>query len=532
MGCSADKPSARYTDAWIEPFLLFLHVCRYEQPYKLIATSMDMRARRLKAVGLVCCILTLVVTVSVHVMSSKKPAPAQTSEAHHPTTTVPVEVWTDSVSTGDRPTSYPMTGYVLVTQYREQLSQSVNDFFQLAHIAAGWNLKIVEPFVVSEKLGALGLPNLHRKWLTLADIYDSTALHTVMGKCLRLGGREVISSFQGFLVNATRQFVALRFLKGPNLQNNVNPRAPTVYHCNEFSLLSLDHQLNHYLEQNMELRRKAMAVHGNQYKFKGVGSVCINGWGFSMEDVRARILSTARRSHSRTQDGTIPAITVVLPEWRRVVDYSPAPFYYQDPSFSWKFQTCDVESIPHGRRVVEATDAFIDSLNLHRPVLGIHIRIERLAISDFQLHYNGRYWHTCLKALEAVIFALRHKYNLKTDNIIAMHDFSQYGSITCHAPLLCTRIKTEVLHTLDRLGIRVVNYNPANENTDRTFVSLVDMDSLIRADYLLTVGSGGYHRRLIRLFQRTHSDDAVFNLCMLGPNNTQHHLPNLNLRLS
>ncbi len=113
-----------------------------------------------------------------------------------------------------------------------------------------------------------------------------------------------------------------------------------------------------------------------------------------------------------------------------------------------------------------------------------------------------------------------------------MHDLGKFGTDRCHGPQ-CNRIKAKVLETLNKLGVRVVYYDPArfNEINDLSFISLVDMAFLTRVDYLLTLGWGGYHKKLIQLFQATHSDSVSFNVCFSGQKYTDHHLPELDVKL-
>ncbi len=56
-------------------------------------------------------------------------------------------------------------------------------------------------------------------------------------------------------------------------------------------------------------------------------------------------------------------ISVVIPEWRRITHQYPVPFYYTDTTFFWKM--CNTELLPFGDRIVDATEAFMDALNIH-----------------------------------------------------------------------------------------------------------------------------------------------------------------------
>ncbi len=415
-----------------------------------------------------------------------------------------------------------ISGYVFVRKYGDQLSQALANFFQLAYIVSGWNLKVVEPFMRSDISGLVGFPDNHS--LTFLEAYSKSSVHEEMEKCIGRGAQEVMKGVQDFLVNAARQFIVVRFDKGEKSLH----KPSGVYQCSG-SPLPLERELNRYLDHSMWLRTKANLVHGGQYKFKGLHTMCVNGWNFSMEDVHAQIVSTVKSlSFHRPRR---KAITVVIPEWRRVSNIVPTRYYYQDTSFTWK--GCNTELLSYGDRVVQATEAFMYRLNLHRPILGIHIRIEKLVTSEVEQHFGGRYWQSCLKVFESVVHGLQQKYNIRTNNIVAMHDLTKFGSIWCRQRQLCYDIKDEVHKTLNRLGIKVVYYDPArfNEINSSSFISLVDMAFLTRADYLLTLAWGGYHEKLIQLFQASHGESASFNVCFSGQNHTGHHLPGLDVQL-
>ncbi len=190
------------------------------------------------------------------------------------------------------PSPVPLAGYVIAGTFREQLTKAMVNYFQLAEIASYWNMQIVEPHVARSFSGLAGLPATVGKHPRIGDLYNISAVYKELDDCLQLRGQQLVSTFEDFLASATRQFVILNFLKHEDLVG----KTPDVFNCTESAAAqasTLEQKLNHYLE-NDDIRRKAMANHGNQYSFEPVLTLCVNGWHFSLENVTSQLVSAAK----------------------------------------------------------------------------------------------------------------------------------------------------------------------------------------------------------------------------------------------
>ena len=183
--------------------------------------------------------------------------------------------------------------------------------------------------------------------------------------------------------------------------------------------------LNYHLER---VKEEAISVHGTNYKFTGVHSLCVKSTPqkpFSMlqavEYVRQWMIKVSN-------EDTIPQYTVVIPEWRSIRNRRTNYFYY-DPSYtSPNFtQSCHLQTIPHSLYVTNTARAMIDTLALPKPLLALHVRSERIARNEIHNHVMG-FIDDCVSRLLRVLEAVQQKYNVSHDHIIFTHDGSDYGS--------------------------------------------------------------------------------------------------------
>ncbi len=452
-------------------------------------------------VNLVSCITCLLVVISMSYLSLHEvPIPSASSR-------LDLQLVNNGV---------PLLGYVVADDFREQLSRAMVTFYQLAEIAAHWKMKIVEPHMSCKSSGLTGLPDLNARdaCFSLGDFYNVSTLYKELDHCLMLGGHKLVTGLEDFLVNASaRHFVALNFFKDRTQIHN----SSDVFDCTmafRGKLAMLQQKLNHYFEYDSEIRDKAISVHGRQYKFKGVQVICVTGWRFSINHVTSHLITTAKRL-SLSQNVTLPALHVVIPEWREIRrSHHYSSFFYSDLHFSWiRSKTCNSDTIPHAKMVLNAAQVFLNSLNLSHPIIGIHIRMEKLGLLEIKHHHS---WKKCLQRLKSAVHSLKLKFTFTGSNIVAIHDQGKYASSGCQAPTLCPRIKADFLSTLDRLGGRVVYYEPTDfgERADKGFVSLVEKEFLSRVDHLLTLGEGSYQRSVVLRFQKRNGQNGSYTkLC-------------------
>ncbi len=150
---------------------------------------------------------------------------------------------------------------------------------------------------------------------------------------------------------------------------------------------------------------------------------------------------------------------------------------------------------------------FLNSLNLSHPIVGVHIRIEKLALQEIN---HQDFWQSCLQSFNATVHSLQWEYNFTGNNIVVIHDQGKYGSYGCPRDV-CPRIKSDFFSTLDRLGGRVIHYEPIKfgERADKGFASLVEKEFLSRVDHLITVAKGNFQQSLVLRFKKRHRQNGT-----------------------
>ena len=151
----------------------------------------------LKRVGLVCVVVFLVAVIVINTASfwSSTSHPIIGDQTSAGPTIGERFNWNTSLN--------GLTGYVLVNDYSEQLSQAIMNFYQLADIAAHWNMKIIEPFMKCGASGLHGIPQPNSKCYSFGDFYNVSDFHKKVDECLMVGGQNLVTDLREFLVEAT-----------------------------------------------------------------------------------------------------------------------------------------------------------------------------------------------------------------------------------------------------------------------------------------------------------------------------------------
>ena len=121
------------------------------------------------------------------------------------------------------------------------------------------------------------------------------------------------------------QFIVLKFVTDGSVEKDISE-------CS-FSMNKTEYRLNYHLQR---VKDKAMAVHGLNYSFVGVKSLCIRSKPqnpFSMLQVVEYVKQWMMNTSGQFSRPFIPQHTVVIPEWRSIKNQSNGHFYY-DPTFT------------------------------------------------------------------------------------------------------------------------------------------------------------------------------------------------------
>ena len=448
---------------------------------------------------------TRVETVAIETTNQRLPSLTPLyyyAEPPHPTSRSPVATTNQSTTT---PSTDPK-GYVIVEKYTEQLESALYDFYQLAGIAEKWQLQILEPLMDGTYYR---LPEPNIEFLRFSDAYNFSATVRIISQESFQSSYPVIATLEEFAAHV------------PNISETVlvNFGAFGQSHCDSFmqkQTARIEGKLNAVV--NSVGGSKLEGTNKNKrIKFFSRNSVCfdvrraIDFASLSRSDsVLSAAFSKASESHSK--------VLVLILAWNGVRK-KKVPFFYYDPNLS--LRSCGkIHQLPHSATVLKATNRYMHFLNIQRPIFAVHIRLERLIISE---KYDPGHMTSCTNQLITAARNIMSKFRIHSNQTIAIRDYSGIGSETCSRKGCYGVAKQLGIDTrLKALGI-----NPAQYRTPRDvfpnkkgtanfngFSSLVEKELLSSsAEYLLTVGHGSYQQSVSERFLAGHDKERLFALC-------------------
>ena len=386
--------------------------------------------------------------------------------------------------------------YLITLKYEEQLASATRNVFQLVNLTVHWNRRAVEPFISGSTYSAVPSSPSLSGLFRFSEFYNASSVAAQMGDCF---SKDLfLYSFEDFLVNATRNFLLLKF----KMSGDKSGRVADCTSSQGEEFKKAENRLNAHVER---VKSQAIAVHGQYYKFKGVRAICAEAYKLSVHNVAKEVLSESNKQ-----------LSIVVPNWRCIWDASAGGFFYYNPGYSWAFiNKCHLFSFTRTQRIIDAANEFRNSLNIPETLIGVHMRIEKLAVDDRKQrgHLNG-----CLDKLHAVAQALLKKFNLTLNNIVVINDFSKYGSNSCTIGprSKCNQLRDTVIKTLKSWGIQTVSYDPDSFKKPQHsgFVSLVEKEFLSGTNHLIVIGGGGYQSSVASLFSTKHQGvEPVYYTC-------------------
>ena len=395
--------------------------------------------------------------------------------------------------------------YLIALQYYEQLASATRNVFQLMNLTVHWSRRAVEPFIAGSTYSAVPFSPSLSGLFRFSDFYNISSVAAQMGECCSKD--LILHSFEDFLVNATREFLLLIF----RMSDDKSGQVADCTSGRDEEFRKAESRLNRHLER---VKSQAIAAHGQEYKFKGVRAICAEATILSVHKVAKEVLSESNKQ-----------LSVVVSSWRCIQNVSAGGFHYYNPGYSWlSLEKCRIFSFARTQMILDAADEFTNSLSLPEnfKLIGVHLRTERLALGDQK---QPGHFDTCLNRLHAVAQALLKKFNYTVNNIVAIHDYSKYGSNSCviGSRSECDEFRDTAVKKLKSWGIKVVSYDPASfkRPLHSGFVSVIEKEFLSGTNHLITVGGGRYQRSVESLFITKHQDsEPVYHIC-------QHFTPDI-----
>lgn len=212
-------------------------------------------------------------------------------------------------------------------------------------------------------------------------------------------------------------------------------------------------------------------------------------------------------------------IVVLIPIWNGIRPYRDK-FFYWDPTFHSAGAYTNLHATAHSSGVKSVARGLLRSLKLQRPLLGIHVRLERLLrVKPF----NRTAVEDCLAAkLEKLVRNVQNRGGAR-GGVLWSRDYGKYGSSTCKV-VRCAQFAREVglERRMDALGAIVLEYRPKSGRirNEHGFSANVEQEVLSRVDYLITVGYGSFQQGIVSRFRRreqerevAHEQERIFQIC-------------------
>ena len=375
----------------------------------------------------------------------------------------------------------PRKGYLAILKIPEQFSAAVISFLQLYTInQRHWKLKMIEPYVLRSRLAFVPPAKEDFRTLPLISKYlnRSHMLHDIQ-TCFQSDHVD-FSTFSDFLLTAPTDFVVLQFVMSPGEAKG------RFYEC-DFNVTETEKLLNSHLKI---MKDAGFARRGRN--FRGVKSVCVaasrNG-SFSMKEAAENVAWWMSNNHTGL-------FSLVVPEWRSAVS-TKANYYYYDPNITAFVNICALRTTPYTGYVMKAVQEMARNLSIEHPFIGIHVRSERIAQQEVQLQKNG-FIDECVKNLTTLIQTLKVKHSVSKRNIAFVHDAGAYGSKTIYKKL--RPASNNIITKIESLGITNVQYTSSGAEAS-SMSQFVELEFLASADVLVTVGFGGFQKRLVARFK-------------------------------
>ena len=394
--------------------------------------------------------------------------------------------------------------YVLSYSYLEQLTSASLHFISFINFATKWNIRTVEPLVSGSRLfGLMRIRTPYEKQAlhyNYSRLFDLTQVNEELSTCLEKQG-PLIFPMHEFISNSHTNLTVIYFVRKKHIpalnslvnssmhatfQEKLNSEGETVVDCTVEA-------------RNTGLTNAVQTLFNAQTKgakqFFVTTTVCVIAMQATVSAIESTISSSLNHNKS-----------IFFIYWHR-------------DEIKKLQNSCRVYPIPHSKEVLETAKRFLQSLNVKRPFLSIHMRTER--VIQHEPSHPG-YIDSCIEELPFVINRTLHRHNLK--DVLVLRDYGTYGTDSCHygnhsrPRQFCKSLSDKFVSRLRQWNIQVVDFDPTVFGVPHNsgFISLVEANALLHGDVLLTVGHGSFQRSLRTRFvakPKLTSEECCYSVC-------------------
>ena len=431
------------------------------------------------------------------------------------------------------------SSYLMALSYHEQLNTAIKyELFSLAPVAADWGLKLVEPFVVNSRIYGVkdkrALPIVDRDGLQtalpLTSLFDVTDLlmncSNVQMVPFHVFSRNVfkrvILIYAWSRSHPPREIIFDRSLYGA-LKSKFEAAGTDIADCTD---VFHNHNKTKTLIEVMEASFKSA---DRRPKVDRV--VCFN------PDV---LLYT---SNFQSYFGTLQDTVVILLNWRGcfIFDCSIKSYnrwqktgkflgpngYSTHPnndryrlitrSSLTNFKKCTKQPVPHPKEMIQTANKYLDMLNKSKPLIGIHLRTERMSVKG-----NVGNCHT--NRLKTVVGYLlnQHAIQSPSEHLLVVSDYTETGSDSCNYKKCGVLAEGILSFIYKEWNVRPTVFQPelTGSSANKGFVSLVEMTMLTNVDYLVLLGHGNFQEQLTNHFlAKGNPSSSLYQIARINGNN-------------
>ena len=421
------------------------------------------------------------------------------------------KVESDNPSQGD-------SSYLMALSYHEQLNTAIKyELFSLATVAADWGLKLVEPFVVNSRIYGVkdkrvvpiadrdGLPTA----LPLTSMFDVNDLlmncSNVTMVPFKVFSRKVFKSV--ILVYAwsrgqpPREIIFESSLHGA-LKSKFEAAGTDIVDCTEAFVKN--NKRNTFIEDIEASLRFADRLP------KVDRVVCF--------DAQVSLKTSKFQSYF----GTLQDTVVIFLNWRGcfIFDCSirsynrwqktgkcPGPSGYTHPnndryrlitrSSLTNYKKCTEQPVPHPKEMIQTANKYLNMLNKSKPLIGIHLRTERMSA---KVTLRDCHMYKLKKVLKYLLN--HHAIQSPSEHLLVVSDYAEAGSDGCNYEK-CGVLAENILSLIYReWDVRQTVFQPelTGSSANKGYVSLVEMTMLTNIDYLVLLGHGNFQEQLTKHF--------------------------------
>ena len=405
-------------------------------------------------------------------------------------------------------------GYMIALDYEQQLTAGFYGFAKLASVAACLNLSCVEPYV--QDTSVRGVPEPKSPFWKLSALYDLPHVNEVLQSCSSL---QRLDSFETMFERASRSVIIVYLLTTISSYHKTffSHGDQGIVEINPKKYIHSDRTINRLNAYGYYLLKGKKRKAGN-YLFSWSRVVLIDARPFHRTYLKniTQVLS----SIIRTEVASSGSATVVIDSWRGIHNKNDSKFFYFWPDFVWDDSRCDFHTLQHSEMVIEAARRFSLHLNRTRPVIGVHVRGERM-LTDGK--GNTSHYVHCLQQLKTLLQTLTEAPSevageVTGERVSVFHDLGPFGSQSCTLSR-CVKGRSGFLSKLEALGFPIVSYDPTVLEftpVSPAFASFVEREYLSHVDILVTLGRGGFQQSIVESFQKNsggHSDENLHRIC-------------------